>query len=198
MRIIRGCASLVLTCVWVALILSATSCCTRNPDKIPPSDSVRHFGRSASHWLLVQINPIAGVENHGLKRFVVCRFQGETSWVIKLNSGYFQYRYSWGHYTHSAVDHAKLNITYDSKKEPIGRCKYEGKDIRFLDVDALKLLIPQMDMLIVDDGKTGFLVKSSTFTEWTIWEYTTFRFGGGALTKEADTVTSLLQEQAKQ
>jgi len=55
-----------------------------------------------------------------------------------------------------------------------------------------------MDMLIVDDGKTGFLVKSSTFTEWTIWEYTTFRFGGGALTKEADTVTSLLQEQAKQ
>lgn len=187
----------LLMCASSVLIMLTTSCCTRNPDKIPPSDSVRLLGSHNSRWLLGQISPISGIENHGLKLFVVCRFYGETKWVIKLNGGYCQYRCRWGHYVKSDISQEKVVFSYNSKVEPVGLCKVKGINLHFLDVDALKELLPKTDLVVVDDGKVGFLVTPPNSKEWTIWEYTTLRFGGGFLIKEADTVSLLLKELNK-
>jgi len=146
---------------------------------------------------MIRINPVSGDEGQRLKHYVICRFDGEKNWVVKLNGGYSLYKQAWGKYSKICIDTNLVKIVYDKTKEPCRVCKVGETNARLLDVDAVKLTVPFIDMVVVDDGKVGFLIEPPNTLPLSTWEYITLRGGGGDLIKEAASMSLLLQDLDK-
>jgi len=178
--------------VLIVLGIGATSCCMRDPFETPLSEAFHHLGSEDNHWLYVRISPVEGETR--LRHFIICRFRGETNWVVRLDGQYAFYKKTGKAYESRNVDTNRLAIVQEPRGEPCRMCKVGDEAARFLDVDALKEKLPKVDRVVIDDGEYGFFVTiPHTETFW-YWESVTFRSGGGDLIKEAKTLTLLLQD----
>lgn len=192
-KIVQFFTCLAAVCVMAALVMISTSCCIRSPFKTPPSEAFQHLGSKDAHWLLVRISPVAG--ETGLRYFVICRFHDNDKWVVKKDNTYTLYKRSWGHYNSKSLSTNTLVIAQEVKGEPSRLCKVNKETARFLDVDVLKEMLPNVDRVVADDGRVGFFVTVPNTKPYLYWESITFRSGGADLIKEADTLTALLQKR---
>jgi len=174
-----------------ALVICSTSCCIRSPFKTPPSEAFHHLGSKDAHWLLVRISPVAG--ETGLRDFIVCRFHDEDKWVVRMDNKFTLFKRSWGHYNSESLSTNSLVLAQEPKGEPSRLCKVNKETARFLDVDVLKQKLPEIDRVVVDDGRVGFFVTVPRSEPFLYWESITFRSGGGNLIIEATTMSLLLQ-----
>jgi len=184
--------TILLVIVSVISVIS-TSCCMRDPFETPLSETYRYLGSRDSHWLYVQISPVAGETR--LRHYLICRFYGENKWVVRLDGKFTYYKQTNGFYESTNVCTNLLTVALEPKGEPCRMCKVGADEkARFLDVDRLKILLKQVDRVVIDDGKLGFYLTLPNTEPFWYWESVTFQSGGGDLVKEAKTLTLLLKE----
>lgn len=188
---VRFLASLAVIGVMAVLVMCSTSCCIRSPFKTPPSEAFHHLGSKDAHWLLLRISPVAG--ETGLRDFVVCRFHEENAWVVKMDNTFTFFKRSWGHYNSESLSTNRLVLAQEPNGEPSRLCKVDKGTARFLDVDVLKQQLPNIDRVVVDDGRVGFFVTVPRTEPFLYWESITFRSGGCDLIIEATTMSLLLK-----
>ncbi len=185
-------AAVVFACAGILFV--STACVTRDPFKRKPSEFFSTFGSRDSHWVYLRTLPAGAEEKQRPKHCMVCRFHGEKNWVVKLNGSYMLYKRVHGYYSIKALNaEDSLDSANSPGVEPSRMCKVFGASARLVDVDALSVLLPEMDMVVVDDDLIGFVVTPPHVKSPLAYGSSTFRHGKFDLESQADTVSSLLR-----
>lgn len=169
-----------------------TACCTRSPNKISPTESVGYFGSDKSRWVLIRINSISEINNHGCKDYLVYRSNKENRWLIKNKGEYVYFKRLWtGKYREYEFETEPPEINYETDSKFFGTCLLEDNIIRYINVDLISSFLPQVEMLVIDDKKRGIILETSNATGWSLSEITSLRMGSGELLKESFQLSEL-------
>lgn len=184
----------------ISMILLTSSCCMPAPNDISPSEAVNGFGNEGSRWILVRICPLYGVENLRQKDYLIFRRTGQQNWILKNKNCYTKHVRSWrGKYSREIFLFRDVDFKVEEVPDVVkyGACKFGSNDFYFVDIDSIQKLLPEIEMLVLDDGKYGFTVATLNEELWTAKEGASFKFGAGYVRKEGMTLTEMLSAKER-
>ncbi|MCK9305329.1 MAG: hypothetical protein M0P27_08040 [Bacteroidales bacterium] len=142
---------------------------------------------------MIHINSIPGMNSHGRKDYLVYRSNKENRWVIKIKDKHIFYKRLWtGKYRIYNLETEPRKIEYETVSKCYGICFFEGNNtIRYINIDLISSFLPQVEMLVIDDKKRGFMLETPNSTGWSLPEITSLRMGSGNLIKESRSLRGL-------